>query len=88
LHGRGEDVICQLIVCPRPEHTSNAAMKMREQSLAEHQHTVLVWHHLINFEMQGVRSIKQGLADFAIRDIILTADPEVMHLAVLVFVSC
>ncbi len=77
MFGSGVEVICELRVQPRPASTSNAAMKIREQVLDDEQHTKLAWHPNIHFEMQGIRTVKQGKADFAIRDVVLTADPEV-----------
>lgn len=75
--GTGKDVICKVIVQARPDNTSNAGMKIREQVLAEKQHIKLVWHPKMFFEIQGIRSIKQGLADFAIHDLVLTASQQV-----------
>lgn len=79
MFGTGVDVICELLVQPRPPNTSNAAMKIREQVLDTEQHTKLAWHPNIHFEIQGIRSVKQGKADFALRDVILTSDPEVIY---------
>jgi hypothetical protein len=77
MYGTGVDVICDLLVQARPPNTSNAAMKIREQVLDDNHHTKLAWHPTIHFEIQGIRSVKQGKADFALRDVVLTADTEV-----------
>lgn len=75
-HGSGADCICRIVVDFKPDGTSRAGMKVRAQQLLD-QGIRLVYHDHVNFEIQGVRSVKQGRGDFAAREIRFTRTSEV-----------
>ena len=75
-HGSGADCICRIVVDFKPDGTSKAGMKVRAQQLLE-QGIRVVYHDHVNFEIQGVRSVKQGKGDFAAREIRFTSTQEV-----------
>lgn len=75
LYGSGVDCICELNICPKPAHTSNAAMKLRETDFRR-THVKLIWHPQLHFEMRAERSVKQGKPAFAIQNLQITSTPE------------
>lgn len=70
--GSGRECICQLMIAHKPANTSQAGMKVRVQRLYDEEHIKVVWHPHIEFEVQGVCSVKQGKGDFAIQQIKIT----------------
>ena len=60
----------------KPDDISRAGMKVRAQQLLD-QGVRVIYHDHINFEIQGVRSVKQGKGDFATREIRFTRTAEV-----------
>jgi len=84
--GSGADCICRIFVDFKPDGTSKAGMKVRAQQLLD-QGIRVVYHDHINFEIQGVRSVKQGKGDFAAREIRFTRTAEVGR-SILSYIDC
>ena len=79
LMGTGTDCICQMVIQDKPDGTSLSGMKIRRETLLQ-EGVRLIYHPHIRFEIQGIQSVKQGKGDYAIQDIKIVTEQEVVSI--------
>ncbi len=70
MYGEGNECITKLVVAHKPQ-MSVVALGTRKMN-KRLEGIKIAWHEFISFEIQGWCTIKQGLGDFAVSDIVLT----------------